>query len=586
VLPAAGANVVRVLPDVAGIDKEFDYVAPADAGLTAGTEVRVDLSGRRVGGWVVGVAVEPAAGLALREVAKVRGAGPERELIELAEWAAWRWAGRRRGFLKTASATFAAARLPAPALRPPAPPTPSALAEDVDGRIRGGGTTVLRMAPAADLTGLVAHLAQRGPTLVVVPSSDRAGVLAERLGRAGADVALLPSQWAQARAGAAVVIGARAAAWAPCPGLACAVVVDGHDESLSQEAAPTWNAVGVLAERARRAGAPLVVLSPCPTPELLAAGALATVERSAERQGWARIEVIDRRADDPRLGLYSEPLVRAVRTETRILCVLNRTGRARLLACTACGSLATCLVCGAAVERQSSPDAAPALTCRRCGAERPQVCATCHSTRMRVLRFGVASAREDLEALARRKVREITSRDDSGSVTEDVVVGTEAVLHRFAPADGVTAVAFLDFDQELLASRVRAADEAMALLARASRVVRGRAGRVLVQTRTPDHAVLKAAALADPAVLASAEIPIRRDLRMPPFAAVCVVSGPASPAFVAELAALHPGSVEVLGPDGETWLVKADDYQVLCDALAATPRPAEGLRIAVDPARL
>ena len=56
-------------------------------------------------------------------------------------------------------------------------------------------------------------------------------------------------------------------------------------------------------------------------------------------------------------------------------------------------------------------------------------------------------------------------------------MGTEAVLYR----DGelrrrgpVGAVAFLDFDQELLAPRYRAAEEALALLSRASRIVGGR----------------------------------------------------------------------------------------------------------------
>ena len=52
-----------------------------------------------------------------------------------------------------------------------------------------------------------------------------------------------------------------------------------------------------------------------------------------------------------------------------------------------------------------------------------------------------------------------------------MVVGTEAVLHRVASAD---AVAFLDFDQELTAPRYRAAEQALALLALAGRVVRGR----------------------------------------------------------------------------------------------------------------
>ena len=45
----------------------------------------------------------PAPGIDLRPLAKRSGLGPPAELFELAEWAAWRWAGRRASFLRTAS---------------------------------------------------------------------------------------------------------------------------------------------------------------------------------------------------------------------------------------------------------------------------------------------------------------------------------------------------------------------------------------------------------------------------------------------------------------------------------------------------
>jgi primosomal protein N' (replication factor Y) len=227
--------------------------------------------------------------------------------------------------------------------------------------------------------------------------------------------------------------------------------------------------------------------------------------------------------------------------------------------------------------------AAPAtLACPQCGLERPLVCAACGSIRLRHLRIGVSRAREELETLAGRPVGEVTA----ASVTlpdTDVLVGTEAVLRRLTPADGFTAAAFVDFDQELLAPRVRASEEALALLAQASRLVGGRRGRVLVQTRVPDHAAIRAAVLADPDVLSAGEWEVRRALRLPPITAVALVSGPGAPAYVEGLRA---GPLEVLGPDGDRWLVKAPDVSALADGLAAVPRPAARLRVAVDPARL
>ncbi|HUJ64424.1 MAG TPA: hypothetical protein VLX59_02735, partial [Acidimicrobiales bacterium] len=225
--------VARVLPDVAGIDKEFDYLVPngKDGSIEVGSQVRVDLSGRRVGGWVTALGIEPAPGLALRPIAKLRGFGPDADTLDLADWAAWRWAGRRRSLLLTASPGFAVPRLPPAALRTPARPDPTEVTSGLDG-IEVDRPVLLRLPPASDPTSVVAELSQRGPTLVIVPTLARATVLAGRLRRAGGGVALMPDDWGQARSGAAVVIGTRAASWAPCPGLAAAVVLDGHDESL------------------------------------------------------------------------------------------------------------------------------------------------------------------------------------------------------------------------------------------------------------------------------------------------------------------------------------------------------------------
>ncbi|MBV9661487.1 MAG: hypothetical protein JO337_10045 [Acidimicrobiales bacterium] len=567
--------MARVVTDVAGMDKEFDYRVPdrLDGTVEVGNLVRVDLHGRRVGGWIT--ALFPASGLEmpLLPLAKVRGWGPGADLIDLAGWAAWRWAGRRRTFLTAASPTQAVTALPREARATPARPhrQTAAFSEEP-------GVQVIRLPPAADPTSLVAATAQQGPTLVVVPTAARAAVLAGRLRRAGGGVALVPQEWAQARSGAAVVIGPRGAAWAPCPDLAAIVVLDAHDERLTQDGVPTWGAIPVAVERARRAGVACLLVSSCPTPELLAFGPLVTIGRSEERSGWGTVEVVDRRADDPRLGLYSDRLVGLVRSGGRVACVLNRTGRVRLLACAACGDLARCEACGAAVRQREDGS----LSCPRCGHTRPAVCMACGSTRLKALRVGISRARDDLERLSGRPVGEVAST--TGELPpHDLLVGTEALLHRLDPGWGAAAVAFLDFDQELLAGRVRAASEALALLAHASRLVRGRGGRILVQTRIPDHAVIQAARLGDPSVVAEADQELRQVLGFPPFAAIAVVHGEAAADYVAQL----PAGVQVLGPDRDRWLVKAPDQAALSEALAAVERPPGGrVRVAVDPARI
>jgi primosomal protein N' (replication factor Y) len=354
-------------------------------------------------------------------------------------------------------------------------------------------------------------------------------------------------------------------------------VLDAHDEVYQEERAPTWDGWVVAAERAQRAGVPCVLVSPTPLLEQLAwAGdGLVIPSRPDERAGWAMLDIVDRRQDDPRSGLFSPRLVDVLRGGGRVVCILNRKGRARLLACAACGDLARCERCGSALEQVADGDG---LRCRACGLERPAVCAACGSLRLKTLRAGVSRVREELTALAGEEVGEVTGESDDVPDTR-VVVGTEAALHRIDRAD---AVAFLDIDQELLAPRFRAGEQALALLARASRLVGGRAGRVLVQTRVPQHEVLDAALHADPGRLVELERTRRAELALPPCSALAAVSGEGAEAFVAGL----PSGTEVLGPDDGRWLVRAPDHAALCGALAATPRPPGRLRVEVDPRRV
>jgi primosomal protein N' (replication factor Y) len=619
----SSARVVRVLPDVNALRKTFDYTVPATLTeqVRVGTQVRVALGARRVGGWVVEDPVHALPGVALRPISSVRGWGPPSGVIELSRWAAWRWAGPVPAFLRPASSSLVVRALPAVS----AGGQRHLGADAVDSTWLGGGTSVVRLGPASDpwplIAAAVARLEPAGGdagVLVLTPGQRAAAELSRRLRSTGVDVALLPGDWARARAGRCVVVGARAAAFAPLPRLVAAVVLDAHDEAYHEERAPTWAAWAVVAERARRDDAPCALVSSCPTLEILAAGPLLSGPRREERRGWPAVEVIDRRADDPRTGLFSERLVRLVRETTgspgrRMVCVVNRTGRVRLLSCAACGELARCETCGAAVElvgetprtrrghgaSSALPSAAPSplLRCRRCGQERPVVCARCGATRMKSLRIGVSRLREELEALAGVPVAEVWGPAPAGSGGTDeldraaIVVGTEAALHRVSDAE---IVAFLEFDSELLAPRFRAGEQALALLARAARLVAGsdaaatgdRApGRVVVQTRQPRHPALLAAVSADPGVLVAAESEVRRALRLPPFSAWALVSGAAADAFGTALRDAAPEAVEVSGPVDGTWSVRAPDHNALCDLLSAVPRPPGRLRVEVDPVR-
>lgn len=609
--------VVRVLPDVVRLDKPFDYAVPAAwhadgrvERLAVGSIVRFRLGGRRLRGWVDEIGVDPAEGVELQPLLQLTGMGPPADVVGLARWAAWRWAGRTVHLLRAASPPrvvtrpAATSRGSVAAIDQRQPQHPAQGREGAgasgDGAPLAGTDTatpanglpagdlfgesvavrVLRCPPADDWLELARSAARCGDALIVAPGLADARRIALDLRRRGVRVALGPDDWAVAAAGATVV-GTRTAVWMPMPRLASVLVLDEHAQSLQSEQAPTWHARDVAIERARRAGAPAVLASPVPTVEALDAGELRTVGRAAEREGWPTVDVLDRRLEDPsRGGLFAEGLRdRVAGTQGTVAVVLNRKGRARLLACRACGELAR-----SADGRVSMRLIDDELVAADGSERRPVVCAECGSTVLRNLRMGVTRAREELSALVGEPVGEVTAEAQTLG-RERIVIGTEAVLWRLGSA---RAVVFLDFDQELLAPRQRAAEQALALLARAARLTGGRrgGGRLLVQTRQSEHPVVQAAVRADPSIVASVEIERRRTLGLPPFGAQARVSGAGADAFVASLRAVADAAVSVRGPRDGEYLLRSPAYDPLLDSLARTPRPAKRARVEVDPLRV
>ncbi len=617
-------RAMQVLVDEPAIDREFTYLLPPELAsgrvpVIVGTIVRVVLNRRRLRGWVTELDAPVPSGRELASISSVVGVGPPLHVVELARWAAWRWAGTRAHFLRTASPDRVVGGLPVAR----SASLPNALAResvDIPGWARAafgaagpsvgsdGLPTVVRLGPCADEWPLVVEALRRGRSLVLVPTAAWAARLVGRLRQAGVPTALAPRDWAGA-ASAHAVVGTRAGAWAPCGRLDAVVVFDEHDEAYQSEAAPTWNARDVAVERARRDGARCLLAGPMPSPDALSSvSSVITAAKADEREAWPRLQIADRRQDDPATGEWcGEALAELLRSDGTVVCVLNRTGRARLAYCASCGELARSRTSGRALrlEKQqfTDPDS---------GDVRPAVCEFCGATKFRRARVGVKGVAEEMERLARRPVTQVVggaSPDATGASTGPAAadagagassrrrlprpqamrpalfIGTEAVLHRVPSAD---AVAFVDFDQELTAPRYRAAEEAFALLVRAARLVgpRSGSGSILVQTRLPDHPVLAAAAEADPSDWLRAEVERRSAMRQPPAAAWALVSGAASPGYVETLSAgLHAEALDIAGPADGTWRIRSDNQSVLLDALAAAERPSGRLRVAVDPLR-
>ena len=304
-LPVAQVRIDSPLPH---LDRVFDYAVPArlaDA-VRFGVRVRVRLAGRLVDGLVVGRAAETAVPGPLRPIERV--VSPEPVVTEathaLIEAVAARYAGtfwdvyRAAVPPRHARAESAASDVPAATPDPvdgawaPYPQGAAMLA-----RIADPGTPVRAVwsaTPGEPWTHQVADavrvvLAQpTGGALVVVPDAlDVAQVRDALPDLASAAVILTADLGPEARyrafvrvlrGGARLVIGTRAAVFAPVADVRLIVVWNDGEEPMWEPHAPYWNARDVAALRAHLSGCSLLIGAPARTPE-----AQALCE-----SGWAR----------------------------------------------------------------------------------------------------------------------------------------------------------------------------------------------------------------------------------------------------------------------------------------------------------
>jgi primosomal protein N' (replication factor Y) len=334
-----------------------------------------------------------------------------------------------------------------------------------------------------------------------------------------------------------VAVGARSAVFAPVRQLAAIVVDEEHEQSYKQGTAPRYHARDVAAVRARLEGARLVLGSATPSLETLErvqAGAIhrfALPRRIGDRP-LPPVELVDLRGADcrpvPGSGAvpWSEALDRAVagalERREQVILLLNRRGYASFLQCPACGLVPECPSCAIALTVHATP---AALRCHYCGHEEAvrEKCGACGHETQRArglgtqqlehfvgLRFPAARvARMDLDTTSTKwGHHRILDRVARGEV--DVLLGTQMIA-KGLDFPRVTVVGVVDADVGLHLPDFRAAERTFQLVAQvAGRAGRGPAGgRVVVQTRVPEHHALRAAAAHSVAAFAAAELPLR-----------------------------------------------------------------------------
>ncbi|MCP3781815.1 primosomal protein N' [Micromonospora sp. A3M-1-15] len=468
-------------------------------------------------------------------------------------------------------------------------------ADAVAATVAGGRGALVVVADARDLDRLDA-------ALTAVLGTGRHACLSAAAGPARRYRAFLAAR----RGDVPVVIGTRAAMFAPVERLGLVAVWDDGDDLHAEPRAPYPHARDVLLTRAQLAGVAALV------------GGYA---RTAEAQllvetGWAREVVADRATvrarmpaiaptgDDPHLardpGAASARLPSlawttardALRADLPVLVQVPRRGYLPSVACADCRAPARCPHCAGPL---GLPSAEGVPACRWCG--RVAAAYACPECGGRRLRASVTGARRTAEELGRAfpgvPVRtsgreEVLATVPAGAGLVIATPGAEPVAE-----GGYGAVLLLDSWALLTRADLRAGEEALRRWLAAAALARpGPAGGRVVVVADGALAPVQALLRWDSAWFATRELAERRELGFPPAVRMASVTGVADAVADLLAGARLPDGAEVLGPvpadEGrERMLVRVPRARAA--ALAGALHTAAGQRSArkaADPVRL
>jgi len=445
--------------------------------------------------------------------------------------------------------------------------------------VTGSGKTEVYLALLKEV------LAAEGQALVLVPEI---ALTPQTVGRFAARfpgrLAVLHSGLIR-RGEADIVIGPRAAVFAPLPRLRLILIDEEESSAFKQERMPRYHAPTVARWLARRTRAVLVLGSATPSVATYSA-ALAGREHLLELPHRAQgrplppVTVVDMRKElaAEQFSPLSRELQAAIggslaRQEQSIL-FLNRRGLATFVLCRDCGAVRECPHCSVALVYHASLNR---LQCHYCGSSEPMPrrCPACGSRYIKS--FGIGTERVEHEvrtlfptARVLRLDRDVMKTADAADLVfdrmvsgeADILVGTQVVA-KGLDLPRVTTVGVVNADTGLHFPDYRSSERTFSLLTQ----VAGRAGRgtgasqVFIQTYTPDHPAIRHARYHDYRGFYREELEVRRAYRFPPFGELIVATyghrdearaeleaKTAAEHLRATIALLNLGDIEVLGP--------------------------------------
>ena len=604
---ATPQRVASVLVDtgLAHLDREFEYAIPeelADDSVAPGVRVKVRFAGRDLDGFVVAVKDEAEHTGRLTPLRRVVSAESvlTPAVLAAATEIARMYAGVTGDVLRLAiPPRHARAEKALPVPGPTADELPSVGGEEVStawATYPAGSALVRRLAagespwaawgalpavdPADDWPAALADVAAatvrsgRGVILLAPDHRDVArldSAVTDRLGR-GRHALLTSDQGPQARYTAflkalrghvPIVIGTRAAAWAPVRDLGLIAWWDDGDDLWEEPRAPYAHVRDIVRVRAEIEGAALLA---------------ASFARSVTIQSWVEADVVKEvvapretvRAAAPRVLVASDehernldPVVARARipglawrtaknalNDGPVLIQVPRRGYVPSLACQHCRRRAQCTRCGGTLGLTGRDGV---MQCRLCHERETSFrCPQCNGRTVRALVIG---ARRTAEELGRAFPGVPVHTSGASSVLS--TVDAEPALVIATPGaepvarDGYTAALLLDAWALLDRPSIDAGVEAVRRWMGAAALVRGAdSGGVAVLCGVPPHGpvpAVEALSRWDAPWLAARELADRRELALPPASVMALVTG-GRRAVAAVAEGGLPGGVEPLGP--------------------------------------
>ena len=307
-----------------------------------------------------------------------------------------------------------------------------------------------------------------------------------------------------------VVVGTRSAVFLPCPDWGVIILDEEHDSSFKQEERLSYQAKEVAFFLSRQHKGLLLLGSATPDMRSFASARQGTIGLSQlkERIGPHPlpevhfVNLLQEKADEGPLSAKAfEALQDCLGRGEQAIILLNRRGYAPLVYCTSCGQVVKCRQCEVGLTYHKKLGR---LVCHYCGFSHafPLPCPECGSHQFIPLSHGTEQVEEVLQSRlgAENEIlrldRDSTRRQGSMEAILDrfsagrarVLIGTQMCSkgHHFP---NVTRVIVVDGDVGLNVPDYRATEKTFQLLVQvAGRSGRGdNPGKVLIQTRNPDH---------------------------------------------------------------------------------------------------